>query len=80
MNELAPFTSTLSLTAKDRVLVAEGDAVSRRSICTSLVENGFDVVEAQNSSEVLLMNSLHLSSLALSIPMGWEATVLILFG
>jgi two-component system, OmpR family, response regulator len=54
MDELSPLLTTFLTPAKDLILVADCDTAGRQAICLGLRENGFDVVEAKNYSELAI--------------------------
>ena len=70
MNEISPLLPAFVTAAKDRILVADIDSALRQSICVSLIDNGFDVVEATNYSEIGVVSKNATISLAIIEPDG----------
>lgn len=70
MNDIMPLPAALLAAAKDRILVAESDSILRQSICRGLSDNGFDVVEATNYSEIGVVTKDATISLAIVEPDG----------
>lgn len=81
MNEVSPLLAALLPAAKDVILLADCDAAIRQEICLGLGENGLDVVEAANYSELVIATENANVSLVILDPdgMGGDGMELVRF-